>query len=165
MGDPNWSGERGSNPRPQLWESCALPTELPPRVFDFELEFRTSVLKCRPSQVASRMSLDNPFWRPLALDNPSTLWTILPRARRPHSIVPELLRHSGHHRAVVRNSRTDMAEPEDGAAFWRKRFDMIGQSPGRGFSGLVDSEGPCTGRLHRNTSSQHQRRVHVAEVM
>src|SRR5215470_17440725 len=25
------SGERGSNPRPQLWESCALPTELPPR--------------------------------------------------------------------------------------------------------------------------------------
>src|SRR5207244_5974040 len=62
-----WSGERGSNPRPQLWESCALPTELPPRVFDFELEFRTSVLKCRPSQVASRMSLDNPFWRPLAL--------------------------------------------------------------------------------------------------
>src|ERR687887_286890 len=25
-----WSGERGSNPRPQLWESCALPTELPP---------------------------------------------------------------------------------------------------------------------------------------
>jgi hypothetical protein len=24
------SGERDSNPRPQLWESCALPTELPP---------------------------------------------------------------------------------------------------------------------------------------
>ena len=124
-----WSGERDSNPRPQLWESCALPTELPPRVFDFELEFRTSVLKCRPSQVASRMSLDNPFWRPLALDNPSTLWTILPRARRPHSIVPEWLRHSGHPRAVVRNSRTHMAEPEDGAAFWRERFDMMGQSP------------------------------------
>jgi len=58
-----------------------------------------------------------------------------------------------------------MAEPEDGAAFWRERFDMMGQSPGRGFSGLVDSEGPCTDRLHRNTGSQHQRRVHVAEVM
>src|SRR5207249_11495396 len=26
-----WSGGRDSNPRPQLWESCALPTELPPR--------------------------------------------------------------------------------------------------------------------------------------
>src|SRR6266568_4144222 len=25
-----WSGERDSNPRPQLWESCALPTELSP---------------------------------------------------------------------------------------------------------------------------------------
>src|SRR3981081_2318713 len=26
-----WSGGRDSNTRPQLWESCALPTELPPR--------------------------------------------------------------------------------------------------------------------------------------
>jgi hypothetical protein len=25
------SGERGSNPRPQAWEACALPTELSPR--------------------------------------------------------------------------------------------------------------------------------------
>src|ERR1700687_3035339 len=26
----NGSGGRDSNPRPQLWESCALPNELPP---------------------------------------------------------------------------------------------------------------------------------------
>ena len=25
------SGGRDSNPRPQAWEACALPTELPPR--------------------------------------------------------------------------------------------------------------------------------------
>jgi hypothetical protein len=25
-----WSGQRGSNPRPQAWEACALPTELCP---------------------------------------------------------------------------------------------------------------------------------------
>jgi hypothetical protein len=40
-----WSGERGSNPRPQLWESCALPTELPPHLCDFEIGFRTSALQ------------------------------------------------------------------------------------------------------------------------
>jgi hypothetical protein len=28
------SGERVSNPRPQAWEACALPTELPPRCPD-----------------------------------------------------------------------------------------------------------------------------------
>ena len=28
------SGERASNPRPQAWEACALPTELPPRWAD-----------------------------------------------------------------------------------------------------------------------------------
>ena len=28
------SGERVSNPRPQAWEACALPTELPPRLFN-----------------------------------------------------------------------------------------------------------------------------------
>src|SRR2546421_8148119 len=26
-----WSGKRGSNPRPQPWQGCALPTELFPR--------------------------------------------------------------------------------------------------------------------------------------
>jgi hypothetical protein len=26
----HWSGKRGSNPRPQAWEACALPTELFP---------------------------------------------------------------------------------------------------------------------------------------
>ena len=25
-----WSGQRGSNPRPQAWEACTLPTELHP---------------------------------------------------------------------------------------------------------------------------------------
>lgn len=25
-----WSGRRVSNPRPQVWETCALPTELHP---------------------------------------------------------------------------------------------------------------------------------------
>src|SRR5262249_25209908 len=35
-----WSGERGSNPRPQLWESCALPTELPPRGESMTIETR-----------------------------------------------------------------------------------------------------------------------------
>jgi hypothetical protein len=28
----NWSGQRGSNPRPQAWEACALPTELCPLI-------------------------------------------------------------------------------------------------------------------------------------
>ena len=27
-----WSGQRGSNPRPQAWEACALPTELCPQI-------------------------------------------------------------------------------------------------------------------------------------
>lgn len=27
------SGKRGSNPRPQAWEACALPTELLPQSF------------------------------------------------------------------------------------------------------------------------------------
>src|ERR1019366_8209170 len=31
------SGERGSNPRPQAWEACALPTELPPHGTDITL--------------------------------------------------------------------------------------------------------------------------------
>lgn len=26
-----WSGKRGSDPRPQPWQGCALPTELFPR--------------------------------------------------------------------------------------------------------------------------------------
>src|SRR5262249_54297249 len=30
----NWSGQRGSNPRPQAWEARALPTELCPRKAD-----------------------------------------------------------------------------------------------------------------------------------
>ena len=29
-GQEKWSGRRGSNPRPQAWEACALPTELHP---------------------------------------------------------------------------------------------------------------------------------------
>lgn len=29
----NKSGKRDSDPRPQLWESCALPTELLPHFF------------------------------------------------------------------------------------------------------------------------------------
>src|SRR5512136_1676334 len=27
-----WSGQRVSNPRPQAWEACALPTELCPQI-------------------------------------------------------------------------------------------------------------------------------------
>ena len=47
-----WSGKRGSNSRPQPWQSCALPTELFPRVntpcevfgaADYSLIFRPSL--------------------------------------------------------------------------------------------------------------------------
>ena len=32
----NWSGRRGSNPRPQPWQGCALPTELLPHIRNLE---------------------------------------------------------------------------------------------------------------------------------
>ena len=35
----NWSGQRASNPRPQDWEACTLPTELCPLVFPVTLTF------------------------------------------------------------------------------------------------------------------------------
>jgi hypothetical protein len=51
-----WSGERGSNPRPQLWESCALPTELPPRLSS---NFRRAVLAVTSEGAILGQSWDN----------------------------------------------------------------------------------------------------------
>src|SRR5882724_2835858 len=36
-----WSGKRDSNPRPQAWKACALPTELFPRIIGGEGRIRT----------------------------------------------------------------------------------------------------------------------------
>ena len=48
-----WSGKRGSDPRPQPWQGCALPTELFPRFgkqrYDIFLAFASfSALFCIP---------------------------------------------------------------------------------------------------------------------
>ena len=66
MGD--WSGKRGSNPRPSAWKADALPTELFPQLFS-KLNvlvngggnwIRTSVGECRrvysPLPLAARAS-------------------------------------------------------------------------------------------------------------
>ncbi len=76
--------------------------------------------------------MDNPVLataRPLALDNPSILWTILPRARRPILSCQSCCGTVVIVGAIVRNSRTHMAEPDEGEAFWRERFDMTGAEP------------------------------------
>ncbi len=36
-----WSGQRGSNSRPQAWEACALPTELHPHTTRYNIAYKT----------------------------------------------------------------------------------------------------------------------------
>ncbi len=42
----NWSGKRGSNPRPSAWEADALPTELLPHLVLATLIIRGAALHC-----------------------------------------------------------------------------------------------------------------------
>ena len=43
-GSIRWSGQPGSNWRPQPWQGCALPTELYPHDFCVDLSFRPGVV-------------------------------------------------------------------------------------------------------------------------
>ena len=59
------SGERVSNPRPQAWEACALPTELPPRCPDSRAS--------RPSEISARRRRNVPGpWRSMPTHRPLT---------------------------------------------------------------------------------------------
>ena len=53
-----WSGQRGSNPRPQPWQGCALPTEPCPHVVGdtrFELVTPSVSGKCSPPELIARL--------------------------------------------------------------------------------------------------------------
>ena len=53
-----WSGQRGSNPRPQPWQGCALPTEpCPHMVGDTRFELVTPSVsgKCSPPELIARL--------------------------------------------------------------------------------------------------------------
>ena len=53
-----WSGQRGSNPRPQPWQGCALPTEPCPLVVGdtrFELVTPSVSGKCSPPELIARL--------------------------------------------------------------------------------------------------------------
>src|SRR5579872_6410898 len=46
----SWSGRRGSNPRPQPWQGCALPTELlPQNIYLKELSLPQTGCKNKPT--------------------------------------------------------------------------------------------------------------------
>ena len=50
-----WSGRRDSNPRPQAWEACALPTELHPQVSQNKIFYMIRIAAVKKNRAGTRL--------------------------------------------------------------------------------------------------------------
>ena len=126
-----WSGQRGSNPRPQPWQGCALPTEPCPPA----RRYYTARAPQAQGEISEKFRGAAPMWAPRRPRTPATARQPTGRAapRRP-PVTPALARRP------QRRRRGRPASPPRQPPRWRR--DLGSRPPYNQSKGLHDHARP-----------------------